>query len=212
MTKYTKSESEFSYTGQYPGLTEFKKPWEEGIEVVQGKGALSTNETPLQSGGFSKCSAMLLKNERNKNSALFHIEDIDLNRTQLKIVGEFIKDYVSSLKIDPKEKDALFAAFDHVCNYEDPSRYGAMEREDIQKRMEKLNRAGAVKACFVEGTRGRRLKDRIFKSVLNYLGVRVEADILVDTGDYHWALVYVPKEKKIYVNAKSQKKVLTFTF
>lgn len=73
-----KPQRQVSYTGQYPDMIEFAKPWECCIQVGQGSGKLSLDRKPLQSEGFSKCSGLILKNGANLESALFHVDDFDL--------------------------------------------------------------------------------------------------------------------------------------
>lgn len=210
MDKYTPHESEFSYTGQYPDMPEFEKPWKACVQVSQGHGKISSDGRPLQSEGFSKCIAMLLKNKVNLESALFHVDDIDLKGTQTEVLGYFMENYLRGIDLSPKERKLLLSVTGDVSKYRYPE---AMKRVAYQEKMEELNSKGVIKARFIVGSSGRHsVKDRVTGSLLNYLGVHVGDDILVDTGRAHWALVYKPAEARIYVDARSQEKVLTFSF
>ena len=62
--KYTECTSRTPYTGQYPNMIEFSKPWTSCIQVGQRYGAIS-NTKPLQSEGFSQCTALILKNNQS---------------------------------------------------------------------------------------------------------------------------------------------------
>ena len=204
-----KPQRHVSYTGQYPDMIEFQKPWESCIQVGQGSGKLSSDRKPLQSEGFSKCSGLILKNEETLESGLFHIDDLGLGERQTPVVREFIINYINSLDIDQKEKDSLLSAASDIAKYNYPK---AMRREQFQKRMEELNSNGVLKAQYIAGSDSRKIKDRIVGSLLGYLGVRVADDILVDTGDSHWALVYKPNEAQVLVDARSQNKVFIYSF
>lgn len=80
--------SEKKYSGQYPDMIEFEKPWESTIQVGQGRSYISTNGKPLQSEGFSKCPALVVKNRLTYETALFHIDDIDLSPQQEKTLAQ----------------------------------------------------------------------------------------------------------------------------
>jgi hypothetical protein len=63
------------YSGEYPDIPEFQKPWElrELRRVGQGGGEVTQGE-PLISEGFSFCKAGILYDTRYETSALFHFE------------------------------------------------------------------------------------------------------------------------------------------
>lgn len=77
--QYSLPLEEHSYTDQYPPDLRFEKPWEGCIQVGQGEGKLSNDGKPLQSEGFSLCSALIIQNIDTQEAALFHIDDIDLH-------------------------------------------------------------------------------------------------------------------------------------
>lgn len=201
--------SETSYTGQYPDMPEFKKPWEGGVhQVGPGGGKLSKDQKPLQSEGFDRGIAMALKNKANGDVALFHIADIDLEGHQEGIVEEFMARFLDGLELDPEIKRDLLSASNKVSHYKYPR---SMKREPFQKAMEMLNKDGVLKAHFVFGSDSRYVvKGRIIGSLLSYLGIQVEDDICADTGDRCWHIVCKPSEGQILVDAKNQKKVLEF--
>lgn len=198
-----------SYTGEYPKMPEFERPWEVCMQVGQGSGKLSLDRRPLQSEGFSKCSGLILKNESTLESALFHIDDIDLGVEQTPVVRQFITDYINSLDLDQKVKTSLLSAASDLTKRLYPK---AMKREELQKIMEELNRDGVLKAQYIVGSNSGRSKDRIVGSLLGYLGVGLVDDISVDTGNAHWAVVYKPNDQEIFVDARSQKKVFIYSF
>ncbi len=82
---------EFSYTGEHPDMIEFKKPWEVCIQVGQGDGKISLDGKPIESEGFSKCCALILQNKTSPESALFHIDDVDLNGAQELVLQKLSK-------------------------------------------------------------------------------------------------------------------------
>ncbi len=204
-----KPQIQFSYRGQYPGMPEFEKPWEFCIQVGQGRGKLSLDKKPLQSEGFSKCSGLVLKNETSGASALFHIDDFDLRGEQTPVIQDFIANYIESLDMNPEKKSSLLLAARDVAKYMYPK---TMRREVFQQRMEELNRDGVLKAQYVAGSDSRNIKDRIMRSLLSYLGIKAVNDIVVDTGEHHWALVYKPKEAQVLVDVRRDKKVLVYDF
>ena len=212
MTAYTPHGPEVSYTGQYPDMVEFEKPWETSIQVGQGQGKISKDGKPLQSEGFGKCFGLILRNRSNLESALFHVDDIDLTHKQTPAVDELMRNYVNSLDIDSAEKDELLAAIDDITHYRCPQNYGRMKRDDFQLRMKELNSGGIIQARFIRGDSSRDMKNRVVGSLFGYLGIDVMDDLVANTGRQHWAVVYKPNESGIYVDARNHKKVLKFTF
>lgn len=212
MSVYTPYESETSYKEQYPDMVEFEKPWETSVQVSQGHGKISKDSKPLQSEGFGQCFGLILRNQSNLESALFHIDDIDLTYKQTPIVNELMRNYVVGLNIDPTEKEILLTIIDDITEYKCPENYGRMKREAFQSRMEELNSNRIIQARFVRGDCSRDMKSRVVRSLLGYLGIAVVDDLTVNTGEYHWAIVYKPNESRIYIDARNQKKLLRFTF
>jgi hypothetical protein len=193
-------------------MAEFEKPWESTVQVGQGQGKISKEGKPLQSEGFGQCFGLILRNRSNLESALFHVDDIDLTHKQTPTVEELMRNYVTSLDIDSSEREDLIAAIEDITHYRCPQNYGRMNRGNFQLRMEELNSDGIIQARFVRGDDSRDVKSRIVGSLLGYLGVNVMDDLTVNTGRQHWAMVYKPNEAGIYVDARNQKKVLKFTF
>lgn len=99
-----------------------------------------------------------------------------------------------------------------ITHYRCPQNYGRMRREQFQVRMEELNREGIIRARFVRGDLSRDVKSRVVGSLLVFLGIKVVDDLVVDTGAYHWSMVYQPRESLILIDARKQKKVLSYTF
>lgn len=88
--------AEYSYEGQYPEDARFSKPWESCIQVGQGGSKRSVDGKPLQSEGFSQCSALLLQNCATQEAMLFHIDDVDLNSMQIAALNELSPgDYIA---------------------------------------------------------------------------------------------------------------------
>ena len=217
MTAYTPHELEVSYTGQYPDMVEFEKPWETSIQVGQGQGKVSKDGKPLQSEGFSKCFGLILRNSSNLESALFHVDDIDLTHRQTPIVDELIRNYVDSLDLDPREKNRLLELVSAATRYWNPNSfadrgYNGGERQYLKDRMTELNSEETIQACFIRGDDSRDVRSRIVDCPLSYLGVNVVDDLVVNTGRQHWSMVYKPNEARIYIDARNQKRVLKFTF
>lgn len=206
---YTPALEEVSYINQYPNLIEFEKPWENCIQVGQGNGKLSLECTSLQSEGFSKCSALILRNLLNSNSALFHIDEWDLNERQTPIVNQFMINYLDLLNIASFKKENLLSAMKSITQYEYPK---IMKREEFQSIMKTLNSEGQIQARFVYGDNSRETGNVINDSLLGYLGIKRLDDIKVETGNYHWAIVYRPKESQILIDRRKDKKVLSYYF
>jgi len=207
---YTPAFEEVSYANQYPDLIEFEKPWEKPcIQVGQGFGKISSEGYPLQSEGFTKCSALILRNKSTLESALFHIDEWNLNERQTPIVNQFMINYLNQCNIDSSEKEILFSTLESITRYEYPK---LMKREEFKSLMEKLNSNGIIQACFVYGENSRETGVSISESLLNYLGIQRLDDIKVETGNYSWATVYYPKESKILIDRRKDKKVLSYSF
>lgn len=209
MAKYAPSESEISYAGQYPDMIEFAKPWESTIQVSQGAGKISNNGQTLQSEGFSRCFGVIMKNSKTLESALFHVDDIDMTYRQTPIVKELFVTHINASNINKEEKEELLVALEYINNYWCPPN---MKREDFQKKMEKLNSDKIIQAKFILGDDSRDVKFRIVDSLFGFLGVDVKEDLRVETGRLHWDVIYKPNESEIYVNARNKKKVLKFSF
>lgn len=155
---------EYLYTGQYPDMDEFEKPWESCIQVNQGDGKISLDCTPLQSERFSKCCVLILQSAASLEAALFHISDIDLDYRQRAVLSQ-------------------------------------------------LTQGSKFDVLFLRGTISRDLRVRITGSRYfpdNVSVHRVLKDIEFDTGEQHWDIVYKPNERRVYLNSRSQKKVLVF--
>lgn len=214
MEQYSLHESEVSYTGQYPDMPEFEKPWKGCIQVSQGGGGASSIGKPLQSEGFSKCVAMILKNTKTLESALFHIEDIDMNHKQTRIVDEMMRNFLYSLAMPGSEKDNLLSTLDYISKYDCPQNHGGkMSRQEFQAQMEQLNKEGIMQARFISGTNGRScVRNRVEDSLFGFLGVHVKDDIIVGTGNYHWSIVHFPIDNRILIDARNQNKVLSYCF
>ena len=208
-TKYTPALEEVSYIGQYPNLLEFEKPWEKCIQVGQGNGEISLEGKPLQSEGFSKCSGLILRNKSNLESALFHIAEFDLDYKQTPVVAQIMENYINNLSLDVSEKEILLSSARVICKYSYPK---TMKRETFQSRMEELNSSGIMQARFLYGDVSREIGRRIVDSLLSYLGFKLIEDIKVNTGQYHWAAVYYPKESKILIDRRKDKKILSYSF
>ena len=212
MVEYTPYESEVIYSGQYPDMIEFTNLCETSIQVEQGQGKISKYGEPLQSRGFSKCFGLIIRNQLNLESALFHVDDIDLTHTHTPVVGELLRKYVDSLNIDSFERKSLFDAMDEIIHYGLPEFDGGMKRKEFQSRMEELNENGIIQARIIRGDNSHDVKNRIVGSLLGYLGIPVVEDLIVNTGRKHWAVVYKPNESKIYIDVRDQKKLLKFNF
>ena len=79
------------YEGKYPDMVEFEKPWESCVQVNQRFGAISMDGRALQSEGFSKCYALILRSVNTFESALFHVSDIDLTPEQIMVLQKLSK-------------------------------------------------------------------------------------------------------------------------
>lgn len=66
---------------------------------------------------------------------------------------------------------------------------------------------------FIKGAMSRDLKERIIGEQYFSDHVRLNSinDIEFDTDKQHWDIVYKPKERKVYLNSRSQKKILVFS-
>jgi hypothetical protein len=102
--EYSLPLEEYSYIGRYPPDLRFEKPWEVCIQVGQGSGKRSNDGKPLQSEGFSKCTALIIQNADTQEAELFHIDDIDLSHTQSELlyklsdgnyIGRFVRGSLS---------------------------------------------------------------------------------------------------------------------
>src|SRR3989339_926001 len=97
---YTLALKKVSYSSQYPNGVEFGIPPGGYIYVGQSQGGISPDGQPLQSEGFAQCSALILKNSQTLESALFHIDDINLNYKQTPIVDQLVRNYIAGLDLD----------------------------------------------------------------------------------------------------------------
>jgi hypothetical protein len=186
--------------------------------VAQGEGGTTYGEKPLRSDGFAMCSALILRNTRTLESALFHIySDLHLDYNQTSIAAQLVKDYIVGLDIDGKEKKALFPLISSAARYwnlknSTDTDYDDEQRNAFKTRMTELNRDRGIKACFVRGDISRDLKNRIYEEFLSYLGINSIQEILVKTSGFHWSMAYKPRESTVLVNLTKQKKVLSYSF
>lgn len=215
--KYTKPNEDFSYKEQYPEMQELGEDTRNLLYVGQGLGMISS-EVVLRSDGFSKCSALVLKNTKTLESALFHLEQWNLDFEQTTIAGELIKNYVTNLKLDKAEEEKLSTLILAACRYwnrrdfADETFYDTAKRKEFGDRMAELNKDKIVKACFVKGDLSLDRKDIVLRDLLWYFGVREADEIFFRTGDFHWHIAYNPRDSLILVDSRMRKKVLTYTF
>ncbi|MFA6461237.1 MAG: hypothetical protein WCV90_03135 [Candidatus Woesearchaeota archaeon] len=219
MTKeiYTSALSEVSYTEQNPEIMDFWKQEVGHLYVHQGHGGISDGKMILDSEGFSKCSALLIKNSQTLESALFHIDEWNLNYDQTPVVRQLVHHYLDSLDLDAKEKASLLELSSAATRYWNLENFGDrdykyVEREAFKARMEELNHDATIRACYVRGDLSRNLKSMVVGELLSYLGISVTEEILVKTKEYRWGIAYKPQESVILVDARVQKKVLSFKF
>lgn|SRR3989338_7347545 len=217
MTVYFPSISETLYSGDYPDMIEFRKPWESCIQVGQGRGNISSDGKSLQSEGFGKCCALILKNAKTSESALFHIDDINLNEKQTPIVEQVMQNYIESLHLSDEEKRRLLALasgasrFWNVTGFTQKP-YSGIERDVFISKMRELNSDSTMRACFVMGDVSRDIEHRVMGELLNNFGIHTSTNILVQTGAVHWGILYKPAESVIIVDSRKYKKSLNFSF
>jgi len=208
---YTQPISEESFRGKCPPILEFSNPWETScIQVTQGNGEISKCGRIIQSAGFADCFGILLRNTNNLETALFHVDYTEFNREQRKVVGEFIELYLRKLNISSKEKKKLRFANAEVMRGLYPGNYGNLA--GFQKRMEELNGNKTIQARFIYGTMSEDIKDRITESFFNFFGIHVKEDLVINSGNHYWSMLYKPKTDEILAYADSKNKLKTFKF
>ena len=197
-------------------ICNFERPPEGYIYVNQDHGKISQNGQPLASEGFSSCSGLVLRNSRTLESALFHLEGIDMSDNQRPIAAQFVINYMMGQGLDEREKQELILLI-HAASRDwnkissDMREYPRQVRENLKSRMKQLNQDNPIKACFVRGEESLDRKNRI-SEFLDYFGITSIEDILIETERSHWHMAYKPKESMILVNSKSQRKILSFPF
>jgi hypothetical protein len=209
--------SEAQYSGQYPDMPEFETPWTCTLQAGQGQGRISADGTPLQSEGLGHCSILLLKNFSTLETALFHSDDWNLNYHQTPLVAQLVHNYIKSQHLPASETDRLIelsAAATRYWNIMDlrDKHYSQEERDYLRARMAELNRDRCLKACFVYGDVSRQVKAIVERELLEGLGIMDSEEILVNTGEVHWAIVYKPKESLVLVDARLRDTMLGFNF
>lgn len=214
---HTTPNTSVSYRTQYPDWSEFGLSPNGHIYVAQGTGGISSDGKPIHSDGFAQCSGLIIKNVQTLESALSHIDDIGLKFEQTAVVGTLVRNYVASLKLSDEEQAELSELVTAATRYWNPMSFGdrdynSEERQHLKDRMTKLNQDGLIKACFVRGDVSRDVKHRVIESLFDYLGINNVDEILVKTGQMHWDLAFKPEEATILVNARKQKKVLSYSF
>ncbi|MBW2970315.1 hypothetical protein KY309_00015 [Candidatus Woesearchaeota archaeon] len=218
-TEYTRHSAEFSYDTQYPDWEKLGFVPGESVYVGQGKGGLSISGNPLQSDGFSFCSALIIKNTQTLDAALFHIDSIDLNYPkQTSVIRRLVKRFVSSLDLSSVETERLCTLISAATRYWNPASlsdnyyYSSEEKNSLIDRMTELNKDGIIRACYVLGDISRDVKFRVAEGLFKYLGIDNIKDILVDTGRVGWDIGFKPRESKVLVNSRKQHKVLSYSF
>ncbi len=208
MITYTKLEAEFPYDGQYPNMEDFIPSWERHIYVHQSYGGISLDHAPLSSEGFSRCSALILKDTTTLESALFHIDNWQLSHRAQPTFEEFMRHSIYALTPAPKQaKELLEKAKAVIYHQAQPA-----TRMKFKEEIETLNPQRTVKAQFVFGSESRIVRDLVKRELLDYFAIDVLQDIFVDSGRQHWSVFYNPENSDLFVDARSQKKVLKFRF
>jgi hypothetical protein len=192
-------------------LYEFNKLWETGIYVETGGGSISRKGISLCSGTFSQCTGLILMNRANLESALFHINDLDINEDQGEIVNEFITDYINGLDLKTHEKKIICSAVNYVTKFDNSGQYGFIGERELKDKMQKLNQDGIIQAKFIYGdASSSRTRDRTVKFLLDSLGVKIDKDIPVRAR--WWEMIYHPNDSKIYVRQTHSDKILESIF
>lgn len=213
---YTLPITEIQCTGLYPDIPEFREPEKYCVAVGQGFGGISREGMPLQSEGFSSCSALIIKDRVTLESALFHIEHPDHIGNLHPTIEEFMTDYISRVEVDPKERERLLSATRYIAQNKGPSVYEGMSRQDFQARMQQLNGSGDLTGQFIFGTASMYKRDSVIESMLEYFGVQVMDNILADTGRrpfaLFWDVVYKPKDSEVLVYSREHMKIFSYSF
>ncbi len=208
MITYTKLKAEFLYIEQYPKMEELIPTWDESKYVHQGCGGISSDKAPLYSEGFSRCSALILKDTTTLESALFHIDNWRLSDRAEPTFEEFMRDSIYTLTPDPRQVKELLEKAKAIIYHQAQPATRTKFRED----MDRLNRKKSIKAQFVFGSESRVVRDIVKRELLDYFAIDVLQDIFVDSGRHHWSVFYNPENSDLYVDSQSQKKVLKFSF
>ncbi len=210
MIPYTKPEAEFDYQEQYPDtlLSTQISSWDRRRYVNQSCGRISSDKAPLYSEGFSRCSALLLKDTTTLESALFHIDDWQLSDRAEVTFEQFMRHSISARTQDQREAEKLAERAKAVIYHQAQPSTRTRFREEIGA----LNRERTIKAQFVFGSQSRIVRDIVKRELLDYFAIGPEEDIFVDSGRQRWSVFYNPENSSLYVDARSQKKVLKFSF
>lgn len=197
---------EIAYIGRFPSLPEFREPLGHCVVVGEGKAELSTDGKPLFSWAFSECVGLLLRERGSLESALLHVRDLDLEKTQKLTVNEIVADYLATQNFDPQEQLSLISQLGNAENLS-PSM-----REAFRQRMEYVNRERRLVSQFVLGSLASRNRRDRAEQYLMTRGISCEKDIIVDSGDQSWNLVYYPQTSTIAVDLELKKKVVLYHF
>lgn len=150
------------YTGKYPNMIEFKKPWESAIQVGPGSGQVSFSGTPLESDGFTWCAGLLLL---DANFALFHFDELDL-------------------------------------------------RPEYVKPLEQLKGGGQYLGLFIRGSLSRNFRGELESTQYFYRrGVNVKLlsdEIMFNSGKAPWNMLFRPLERRVYIDLRAERKMLTY--
>jgi hypothetical protein len=217
MTHYSQPESEFLYAETYPDMVEFHKPWDCCVRVGQGRGGISSDGKPLLSEGFGLCAALIIKNVQTSESSLFHIDEWNLSERQTPVVEQMIHNYIGGLSLSDEERERLLCLASGASRYWNLKNfsnkpYTMLETTDFRNRMRELYVDGTIKVCFVRGGVSRDIDSIVMRELLNNFGITNSTNILVDTSNVHWGVLYKPQESTIFVDARKDKKLLTFSF
>jgi len=202
--------SEINYVGDYPDMPEFSTPWEvKAVQVGQGSSGRSFNGEALESEGFSKCSALIIKNSGTNESALFHIDELDLGDRQVGTFRTVVDNFIEMSNVETTKKEQLKTAAGEVSRYLNPKN---IRRDELAEELKKINQNKTLTAAYIVGNDGRDIQDRLEKSLLEYLGIPIVLKKVIDSGRMHWAIVYKPDVGKIYIDLRSKKKVAVLDF
>jgi hypothetical protein len=215
---YTPHITEISSGGQHSNWPSSGISHGSYIFVGQGEGCLSSDGKPLKSEGFYTCSALIIKNTKSLESALFHLDNYRFNYKQTSVVEILVMNFLASLDLDSAEKDSLADLVSAATHYWNKrkftgGKYNLAEREAFKSRMAELNNDGTIRACFILGdSSNRNIGYIVRKEFLDDLDIGVEKEIFISTGDSHWGTVYRPHDSTVLINLREQKKVLSYSF
>lgn len=205
--KYSLLSAEIPFREEYRELGFIQELLKDPIYVSQSCAEISADKT-LYSEGFSKCTAMILRDDAVTTGALFHIDNWFLSDYARAKLANFVNYHLSLLGLTNLDSQRFQASVNNIVRGDHPV---GMSRDQFRKILVDLGLPQSLHARFIVGDNSRDMSDSMHEELLNPLAFTMKEKIKIHTDD-RFSLVYPKPYTEFFVPIPLQRKILKFGF